>query len=363
MSNEQDQSQRDYELIQHLQSQLSTITKERDEANLRRSETILWTDELQKELTDANAECETLRIAVQLAGKDVSDAKAQWRELHEQLQSIADLVADKLNLSTPVRGVPDPQTLTTAVQATLADAKAEVERLLDGNARVIVERDSALSTINSMKHSHDEYTRNVEMSLELYTHEIEGLKKEVEALLAEVTAKKEALQILMERFDSHKEESKSTIAQLTAERDAMTKCRDVAVSTWVSKDAEYSKQFVALTSKLNTLQTGLTHPTIHIHYYDWLEEIKKDAFSVKFREDHSRNYQEFDAIAMWAWSRSRENLLVTTTEPEPAPDPLCTVCNKPQNNREHDFKSEDCNHAFTTEPQEPLTNPSGIEKE
>ncbi len=32
---------------------------------------------------------------------------------------------------------------------------------------------------------------------------------------------------------------------------------------------------------------------------------------------------------------------------------ICSVCGKTQSHREHDFKSEDCNHAFTTEIREP----------
>ena len=63
-----------------------------------------------------------------------------------------------------------------------------------------------------------------------------------------------------------------------------------------------------------TLEKGLTHPQIHIDYYEWLEKEKTDPFNKKFIEDNSRNFREFHAIAMWAWSCSRERLAAKMKE-------------------------------------------------
>lgn len=56
------------------------------------------------------------------------------------------------------------------------------------------------------------------------------------------------------------------------------------------------------------LNNGLTHPTIHTDYYEWLKEISTKEFERTFINKHSRDFQEFNAVAMWAWSQSREKL-------------------------------------------------------
>jgi hypothetical protein len=52
----------------------------------------------------------------------------------------------------------------------------------------------------------------------------------------------------------------------------------------------------------------LTHPTIHGDYYDWLKSLSGKEFENDFIKQHSRDFKEFNAIAMWAWSQSRETL-------------------------------------------------------
>ncbi len=59
----------------------------------------------------------------------------------------------------------------------------------------------------------------------------------------------------------------------------------------------------------------LKHPQIHVDYYAWLGTLKGD-FEQKFIAEHSRNFQEFNAIAMWAWSQSRETISARSPQRE-----------------------------------------------
>lgn len=54
----------------------------------------------------------------------------------------------------------------------------------------------------------------------------------------------------------------------------------------------------------------LTHPQIHIDYYEWLNKLQADpnSFEHKFMLKHSKSFADFHAIAMWVWSRSRESI-------------------------------------------------------
>lgn len=56
----------------------------------------------------------------------------------------------------------------------------------------------------------------------------------------------------------------------------------------------------------SVLRRGLTHPQIHTDYYEWLKSHGE--FEKNFRAKYSRSFEDFNAIAMWAWSRSREEL-------------------------------------------------------
>jgi hypothetical protein len=56
------------------------------------------------------------------------------------------------------------------------------------------------------------------------------------------------------------------------------------------------------------LKMGVTHPTIHMDYYKWLQSVKLDAFQRGFVEQHSKDWEAFHAIAMWVFSASREVL-------------------------------------------------------
>lgn len=69
-----------------------------------------------------------------LLEKEIEKWRADYTEIHEQLQPLADMVADEINLSTPIRGVPDPQRISTAVQkhlSTLQSSLTKMERKLN----------------------------------------------------------------------------------------------------------------------------------------------------------------------------------------------------------------------------------------
>ena len=63
-----------------------------------------------------------------------------------------------------------------------------------------------------------------------------------------------------------------------------------------------------------TLEKGLTHPQIHIDYYKWLNTVKSDSFLMGFVDKHSKNLDDFHAIAMWVWGASREELVAKMKE-------------------------------------------------
>ena len=64
----------------------------------------------------------------------------------------------------------------------------------------------------------------------------------------------------------------------------------------------------ALEEELRKLKLQLTHPTIHLDYYEWLSSVKKSESEMRFVKDFSKSFEDFHAIAMFAWSRSRETV-------------------------------------------------------
>ena len=60
------------------------------------------------------------------------------------------------------------------------------------------------------------------------------------------------------------------------------------------------------------LERGLTHPQIHLDYYEWLDSIRNDKVTQEFIKQHCPRFDDFHAIAMFVWSASRETLTVKT---------------------------------------------------
>jgi hypothetical protein len=61
-------------------------------------------------------------------------------------------------------------------------------------------------------------------------------------------------------------------------------------------------------SKQQTIEIGLTHPQIHLDYYEWLNKIKKDVGIQTFISLYGFSAMDFHAIAMFVWTASREEL-------------------------------------------------------
>lgn len=73
----------------------------------------------------------------------------------------------------------------------------------------------------------------------------------------------------------------------------------------------------------DVIKEGLTHPTIHVDYYSWFESLNEE--ELLFVSNHSRNKQEFHAIAMWAWTMSRESLKKKAQSTSPTTLPRLTA--------------------------------------
>jgi hypothetical protein len=56
--------------------------------------------------------------------------------------------------------------------------------------------------------------------------------------------------------------------------------------------------------KYAAMKRSLTHPTIHLDYYDWLERNKNTDFWKSYC-----GFKTFHAIAMWVWTESRQEAL------------------------------------------------------
>lgn len=57
----------------------------------------------------------------------------------------------------------------------------------------------------------------------------------------------------------------------------------------------------SLSPGCSTPELGLTHPTIHIDFYEWLQGLS---------EQERKHMAEWDGhdVAMWVWTQSRETL-------------------------------------------------------
>ena len=53
--------------------------------------------------------------------------------------------------------------------------------------------------------------------------------------------------------------------------------------------------------RCSTPELGLTHPTIHMDFYEWLQGLS---------DQERKHMAEWDGhdVAMWAWTQSRETL-------------------------------------------------------
>lgn len=56
------------------------------------------------------------------------------------------------------------------------------------------------------------------------------------------------------------------------------------------------------------LEIGVTHPTIDVDYYLWLDTIKPGTTEHTFMVAHTETFQDFHAIAQWVWGKSRMTL-------------------------------------------------------
>lgn len=64
------------------------------------------------------------------------------------------------------------------------------------------------------------------------------------------------------------------------------------------------------------LERGVTHPTIHLDFYAWLQKVRNTDFDRGFMDDHGKSFADAKALMMWAWSASREQLAQKAKESE-----------------------------------------------